>query len=147
MSALAFTYTACGIFILTGLLTGVWKYAHIHASKDVAAQAPVYVDIAHRTSLMYSFAALVLAKFVELSPYSEGVTFWAAAAPIIFFALAIATYLIHGVLNDTDNQMRTPHVLGSFTLPNWVIVTFMVALIAAEIGGFTILFVGFLSTL
>jgi len=96
---------------------------------------------------MYSFATLVLAKFVELSPYSETVTFWAAAAPILFFALAISTYVIHGILQDTDNQMERPHKLGSFTLPNWVIIAFMAALIAAEIGGFAILFVGFLSTL
>jgi len=43
--------------------------------------------------------------------------------------------------------MKKPHKLGSFTLPIWVIITFMVALIIAEIGGFAILFVGFLSTL
>ncbi len=94
--SLLFTYTACGIFLLTGLISGVWKYYHIHSSKE--AQAPVYVDIAHRTSLMYSFASLVLVKFVELSPYSETVTFWSAAAPIVFFALAISTYVIHGIL-------------------------------------------------
>jgi uncharacterized protein with PQ loop repeat len=143
--SLLFTYTACGIFFLTGLITGVWKYYHIHSSED--AQAPVYVNIAHRTSLMYSFAALVLAKFVELSPYSETVNLWAAAAPIAFFALAISTYVIHGILRDTDNQMKRPHKLGAFTLPNWVIISFMVALIIAEIGGFGILFAGFLSTL
>jgi hypothetical protein len=143
--SLLFTYTACGIFFLTGLITGVWKYYHIHSSKE--AQAPTYVDIAHRTSLMYSFAALVLAKFVELSPYSETVTFWSAAAPIVFFALAISTYVIHGILKDTDNQMKKPHKLGASTLPNWVILSFMVALIIAEIGGFGVLFVGFLSTI
>jgi len=142
--SLLFTYTACGIFFLTGLITGVWKYYHIHASKE--AQAPVYVDIAHRTSLMYSFATLVLAKFVELSPYSEMVTFWSAVAPIVFFALAIFTYVIHGILKDTNNQMKKPHKLGTFTLPNWLIINFMVSLIIAEIGGFGILFVGFLST-
>lgn len=143
--SLLFTYTACGFFFLTGLITGVWKYYHIHSSKE--ALAPVYVDIAHRTSLMYSFATLVIAKFVELSPYSEMVTFWSAAAPIVFFALAISTYVIHGILKDTNNQMKKPHKLGTFTLPNWVIITFMVSLIIAEIGGFGILFVGFLSTL
>jgi len=143
--SLLFTYTACGIFLLTGLFTGAWKYYHIHSSEE--AQAPVYVDIAHRSSLMYSFATLVLAKFVELSPYSETVTFWSALAPIVFFALAISTYVIHGILKDTDNQMKRPHQLGSFTLPNWVIIAFMGVLIIAEIGGFGILFVGFLSTL
>jgi hypothetical protein len=43
--------------------------------------------------------------------------------------------------------MKKPHKLGDFTLPNWMIITFMVTLIIAEIGGFGILFVGFLSTL
>ena len=143
--SLIFTYTACGIFLLTGLITGVWKYYHIHSSEE--AQAPVYVNIAHRSSLMYSFATLVLAKFVELSPYSETVTFWSAAGPIVFFALAISTYVIHGILKDTDNQFKKPHKLGAFTLPKWLIITFMVALIIAEIGGVGILFVGFLSTL
>ena len=80
--SLLFAYTACGIFLLTGLFTGAWKYYHIHSSED--ARAPVYVDIAHRSSLMYSFATLVLAKFVELSPYSETVTFWSAVAPPFF---------------------------------------------------------------
>jgi len=80
--SLLFTYTACGIFFLTGLITGVWKYYHIHSSKE--AEAPVYVDIAYRTSLMYSFATLVLTKFVEFSHYSGTVTFWSAAAPIVF---------------------------------------------------------------
>jgi hypothetical protein len=75
------------------------------------------------------------------------VTFWSAVAPIVFFALAISTYIIHGILKDTNNQMKKPHKLGTFILPNWVIITFMVVLIIAEIGGFGILFVGFLSTL
>lgn len=143
--ALLLTYSACGIFFLTGLITGVWKYYHIHTSEE--AEAPVYVNIAHRTSLMYSFAALVVAKFVELSPFSETVNFWAAAAPLLFFGLAISTYVIHGILQDTDNQMRRPHKLGAFTLPNALIIGFMAALIIAEIGGFGVLFVGFLSTL
>jgi hypothetical protein len=49
--------TAACVFFMTGLLTGIWKYAHIARSAD--ATAPVYVDIAHRSSLLYSFAALV----------------------------------------------------------------------------------------
>ena len=46
---------AAGVFFLTGLLTGVWKYLQIRASEE--AEAHPYVDIAHRSSLMYSFAA------------------------------------------------------------------------------------------
>jgi hypothetical protein len=129
---------------MTGLLTGIWKYYHIHNTQR--AQAPTYVDIAHRASLMYSFAAIVLAEFVKLSAWSEQVNFWAVAAPIVFFALAITTYVIHGVLGDTDNQFKKPHKLGSFTLPAWIITGFMVLLILAEVGGFAVLFAGFLIT-
>ena len=47
----------------------IWKYGHILNSAD--PRAPVYVDIAHRAALSYSFAALVMMKLVEYSPYSE----------------------------------------------------------------------------
>mgnify|MGYP002653205800 CR=1 FL=1 len=49
---------SAGVFFLSGLLTGVWKYAHM--ARTPAAQAPVYVDIAHRAALFYSFAALLI---------------------------------------------------------------------------------------
>ena len=48
-----------GIFLMAGLLTGVWKYAKI--AQSPSATAPVYVDIAHRAALMYAFASLVIA--------------------------------------------------------------------------------------
>jgi len=48
-----------GLFLLNGMVTGVWKYAKIMASPEHTA--PVYVDIAHRTSFFYSFASLVIA--------------------------------------------------------------------------------------
>ena len=53
--------SAAFVFFMTGLLTGIWKYWHIANSED--ASSPVYVDIAHRSSLLYSFAALLLAAF------------------------------------------------------------------------------------
>ena len=132
-----------GIFFLTGLITGIWKYAHIARSED--ATAPAYVDIAHRASLLYSFAALVIFKFVELSPYSPGWTLIFALGPQVFFALAIGTYVIHGLLNDTDNQLRRPHRLGRQTLPPGLIMAFMGCLIVAEVGGFAVLLYGVLT--
>ena len=57
---------ACGVFFLNALVTGTWKYVQIRSSP--IAQAHPYVDVAHRASLLYSFAALLLARFVELSP-------------------------------------------------------------------------------
>ena len=138
--ALKLALVSCGLFFLVGLLTGVWKYLCIARSPD--AQAPIYVDVCHRASLMYSFACLVLAKFVELSIWPPMIDFWATLAPIAFFAQAVLLYAIQGWLRDTDNQLKRPHVLGHFTLPNGVVSGSMWALVAAEIGGFVVLFAG-----
>lgn len=136
---------AAGLFFSSGLLTGWWKYTCIARSPD--AVAPVYVDIAHRASLMYAFSAVLLREFVPYSPLSATGTLWAAGLPLLFFALAIVMYIVHGVLRDTDNQLRSPHRLGSLTLPGIAIHGFMWTLAAAEIGGFAVLFYGFASSL
>jgi hypothetical protein len=138
--ALKLALVSCGLFFLTGLLTGLWKYICIARSNN--AQAPVYVDVCHRASLMYSFACLVLAKFAELSAWSPRVNFWATLAPIVFFANAVFAYAVHGYLRDTDNQLQKPHVLGRSTIPNTYMAGFMWLLAAAEIGGFLVLLAG-----
>lgn len=136
--------TGAGAFLLTGLITGVWKYLGIRASAD--ATAPVYVDTAHRASLMYSFAALVIAEFTKLTGFTDTVNTWLVSVQIYFFATAILTYVIHGVLKDTDNQMRVPHVLGRATIPKPVMSGFLWLLVIGELGGFTTMFVGFVGT-
>lgn len=133
---------AAGMFFLSGLLTGVWKYAHIAQRAD--AQAPAYVDIAHRASLMYAFAALLLAQFAQLSAWPAAVNLWSTALPLAFFALAIGGYVLHGALGDTDNQFRRPHKMGALRLPKHGLAAFMVLLVLAEIGGFVVLFAGVL---
>ncbi|HWU68118.1 MAG TPA: hypothetical protein VN046_04525 [Stenotrophobium sp.] len=133
---------AAGVFFMTGLLTGVWKYHCIRHSPE--AQAPVYVDIAHRASLLYSFASLLLAQFAALSAFSIWVNFWAAAAALSFFAAAIAGYIFHGLARDTDNQLRVPHRFGKATLPRALVTAFMLLLIVAEVGGSAVLFFGML---
>lgn len=145
LSAVRLCIVAAGIFFMTGLLTGVWKYIGIARSENAAA--PVYVDIAHRASLLYSFAALLLGQFAALSAFSAEVNYWAAAIPLALFTAAIGGYIIHGVLNDTDNQLRRPHKVGSTTLPRHSLLLFMLVLIAGEVGGFAVLFVGTLKTL
>lgn len=145
MTADLFCLLAAGVFFSSGLLTGVWKYFSMMASPQ--AQAPVYVDIAHRTSLMYAFSAILLRAFVPYSPLGPTGTLWAVAVPILFFASAIAMYILHGILRDTDNQLRRPHVLGRGTVPGALITLYMVALIVGEIGGFAILFYGLLISL
>ena len=135
---------AAGIFFFSGLLTGWWKYRCMATSPE--AIAPVYVDIAHRTSLMYAFSALLLREFVPYSPLDATGTLWAVGAPLLFFALSIQIYIVHGLLRDTDNQLRSPHRLGRATLPGVFIHGFMVLLAIAEIGGFGVLLYGFLNS-
>lgn len=143
--AVVLAVLAAGIFFLAGLVTGVWKYVAMMQSDK--AEAPYYVNIAHRTSLLYAFAALLLAVFADLSAWSERVNFWATLFPLAFFVAAIFTYVLHGLLRDTDNQLARPHRLGAMTLPGIMVHGFMWALIAAEIGGFLVLFAGVVNAL
>ena len=129
--------SAAFLFFMTGLITGIWKYRHIAKSED--ASSPVYVDIAHRSSLLYSFAALLLAAFSSYSIWRAPINVAAAVSALAFFALAIGTYVLHGLLQDTDNQLRRPHRLGGRLLPPWLTGLFMVLLIAAEVGGALVL--------
>ncbi len=134
------TVLSAGVFFLVGLLTGIWKYRQIMASPE--AQAHPYVDICHRASLMYAFASILLVKFIEISQLPDRVELIAVSFILAYFALAIGTYFIHGVLGDTDNQLERPHKLGPTTLPSGLISLFMWSLVAAELGGFLVLFYG-----
>lgn len=131
---------ACGGFFLTGLATGVWKYRAMIT--DAEGVAPAYVDICHRASLMYAFACLVLAEFARLSAWPPGVNLTAVALPVVFFAAAVATYAVHGILRDTDNQLRRPHRLGPGQVHGRIISLFIYGLILGEMGGFLVLLTG-----
>ena len=61
---------------------------------------------------------------------------------LVFFALAIGTYVIHGLLQDTDNQLRRPHRVGKRLLPPWLTGLFMGSLIVGEVAGTLVLGTG-----
>jgi hypothetical protein len=123
---------AAAAMFLWALLLGVWKYRQIFESEEAAAHP--YVDIAHRAALLYSFALLLVATFVELSGWSTLVNLLAAGAMIFYFYAAVVGYVWHGWRRDTDNQFREP-------MPG--LHGFMVALMVAEIGGWLVLIAGF----
>src|SRR3712207_7504234 len=116
---------------LWALALGVVKYRQIATSAEHRAHP--YIDVAHRAALLYSFATLLVAAFVELSAWSTLVNLLAAGALVAFFAAAVVGYMIHGLRRDTDNQSRDL-VRGTHG--------FMVALILAEMGGFAVLLAG-----
>ncbi len=124
---------AAAVMFLWALLLGVWKYREIVTSDTHSAHP--YVDIAHRAALLYSFALLLVATFVQLSGWSELVNLLAAGAMALYFYSAVAGYVLHGWRRDTDNQFRDP-VPGTHA--------FMITLIVAEIGGWLVLIAGFL---
>ncbi|WP_280435774.1 hypothetical protein [Nocardia carnea] len=132
-----FTLVVTGLIFLSALVLGTWKYHGIRTSPDGAAH--VYVDIAHRAALMYAFAGLLLATFTELSGWPTAVNLVAAAIVLAFFVGAIATYAWHGYRRDTTNQFRGD--IGGQLRGT------MIALVVGEIGGFLVLFSGFLWSL
>ena len=130
-----------GIFFMTALLSGIWKWRCMANSKIGAT--PRYVDLSHRTSLLYTFAALTLGKFSTLNRLSEDTNLRAVTAPLLYFGLSIAMYVVHGILGDTDNQIAKPRLGRNNPLPVWLTPVFMVSLVVAEIGGFAVLLFGF----
>ena len=123
---------AAGLMFLWALALGIVKYRQMATSENALAHP--YTDTAHRAALLYSFALLLVAVFVELSAWSTLVNLLAAGALVVFFVAAITGYVVHGLRGVTDNQFRDP-VRGTHG--------FMVALIVAEIAGFSVLLAGF----
>jgi hypothetical protein len=126
------TLLAAGLIFLLALVLGVWKYRQIMAADDHRAHP--YVDIAHRAALLYSFATLLIAVFVELSAWPAWVNLTAAMVVVFFFVGAIAGYISHGARRDTVNQFEKPDRSTEVA---------MGLLILGEIGGFAVIFAGF----
>ena len=133
-TAVIIAIASAGIFFMTALLTGVWKFYCMTHSTDF--KAPYYVDIAHRAALLYSFAALLIAVFAYFSPFVTWISVTATIAPLLFFAIAILHYIKLGLQNTTDNQLRD----SEDPVADKII---MLSLMTAEIGGFLVLLIGF----
>lgn len=126
------TLLAAGLIFLLSLCLGIWKYRQMDTSDNHLAHP--YVDIAHRAALMYSFATLLIAVFVELGAWPTWINLTSAAVVVFFFLAAIFSYIAHGAMKDTDNQFESagpPLHLGMFLL------------ILGEVGGFAVLLAGF----
>ena len=120
------------VMFLWALLLGVLKYRQTLESSEHRAHP--YTDVAHRAALLYSFALLLVATFVELSQWSAAVNLVAASAMALYFALAVAGYTWHGLRQDTSNQ---------FAHTTTALKGFMSSLIAVEIGAWLVLTAGF----
>jgi preprotein translocase subunit SecG len=128
------TLLAAGLIFLLALVLGVWKYRQIMTADDHRAHP--YVDIAHRAALLYSFATLLIAVFVELSAWPPWINPTAAMVVVFFFVGAIVGYISHGARRDTVNQ---------FEHANRGTEVGMALLIAGEVGGFAVILAGFVA--
>ena len=126
------TLLAAGLIFLLALALGVWKYRQMATSPSHVAHP--YVDIAHRAALLYSFATLLIAVFVELSSWAMWLNLAAAGVLVFFFLVAIGSYIVHGALRDTSNQFERP--TAGLHAGMW-------ALVVGEMGGFAVLLAGF----
>ena len=133
--AVKLTLAASGIFLFVGLIGGVLKYRGIMTSPDHRAHP--YIDIAHRASLLYSFAALVMAALLNFSPYSDQVQLLITGVPLFFFAVAIARYYRLGLEGKVTNQFKERNFNTTWG---------MLLLIVGELGGVGAIVWGFIST-
>jgi|TARA_R110002073_G_scaffold336505_1_gene534234 hypothetical protein len=133
--AIQITLAAAGIFLFVGLIGGVMKYHGIMTSEN--NRAPVYIDVAHRASLMYSFAALVMAELLKYSPYSVAVQCVITGVPLFFFATAVAQYFKLGIENKVRNQFKQRNFMTTWG---------MLLLIVGEVGGVGAIVWGFIDT-
>lgn len=130
--AVAWAVLFSGVFLWVGMLTGVWKYYQIHHSAQ--ARAHYYVDIAHRSSLLYAPASLIIAILAHFSVWSEGLNFTFVLINLFFFSFSILSYVLHGWLKDTTNQFKQPHQMGRWHLPKWMLSSAIILLIIGELG-------------
>ncbi len=125
---------ASGIFFMTGLLTGLWKYLCMR--RHPQAETPYYVNIAHRAALMYAFSAQLLAVFAAISVFADLVNTIAVIFPLLFFGIAIIHYVQLGLTTNSNNSLRdSPDKAKDYLILN--------ILAVAEIGGFSVLLIGF----
>jgi len=133
--AVKVTLLAAGVFLFVGMIAGVLKYAGMMSNQQ--HRAPIYIDIAHRAALLYSFAALVMAALLYFSPYSLEFQLLITGAPLFFFALSIAQYLKLGIKNQETSQFRERNFSATWG---------MLLLVIGEIGGMGFILWGFIST-
>ncbi|WP_374088489.1 hypothetical protein [Methylomicrobium lacus] len=126
--------TAAGIFFMAGLLTGLWKYLCMR--RHPQAEAPHYVNTAHRAALMYAFSAQLLAVFAATSAFSDRVNTVAVIFPLLFFGIAIGHYIRLGLSSHSNNSLRD----SADKAKDYFILNLLAA---AEIGGFSVLLSGF----
>jgi hypothetical protein len=124
-----------GLYLLIGMLTGVWKYAAMMKSEN--HKSSMYIDIAHRNALLFSFACLVIAKLMEFSPFSPVMQLVITLIPLFYFSLTTINQIKEGFAGRTETIFKER---------NFSTTLFMYGLIIGEIGCISLMIIGFAYT-
>ena len=124
-----------GLFLLIGMLTGVWKYAAIMKSEN--HKSSMYIDIAHRNALLFSFACVVIAKLMEFSPFSPTMQLIITLIPLFYFSLTTINQIKQGFLGRTETIFKER---------NFSTTWFTYGLIIGEISSILLMIVGYVYT-
>ena len=124
-----------GLYLLVGMLTGVWKYAAIMKSEN--HKSSLYIDISHRNALLFSFACLVISKLMEFSPFSPIMQLVITLIPLFYFSLTTVNQIKEGFSGRTETIFKER---------NFSTTWFMYGLIAGEIGSISLMILGFAYT-
>ena len=124
-----------GLYLLIGMLTGVWKYAAMMQSEN--HKSSMYIDIAHRNALLFSFACLVIAKLMEFSPFSPVMQLVITLIPLFYFSLTTINQIKEGFSGRTETIFKER---------NFSTTWFMYGLIAGEIASISLMVIGFVYT-
>jgi hypothetical protein len=124
-----------GLFLLIGMITGVWKYATIMKSEN--AKSSMYVDIAHRNALLFSFACIVIAKLMEFSPFSPAMQMVITAIPLFYFSLTTINQIKEGFAGRTETIFKER---------NFSTTWFTYGLVIGEVGSISLMIIGFIYT-
>ena len=124
-----------GLFLLIGMLTGVWKYTTMMKSEH--AKSSMYVDIAHRNALLFSFACVVIAKLMEFSPFSMTIQIIITAIPLFYFSLTTINQIKEGFAGRTETIFKER---------NFSTTWFTYGLIVGEIGAISLMIIGYIYT-
>ena len=124
-----------GLFLLIGMITGVWKYATIMKSEN--AKSSMYVDIAHRNALLFSFACVVIAKLMEFSPFSPKIQIVITGIPLFYFSLTTINQIKEGFAGRTETIFKER---------NFSTTWFTYGLIVGEIFAISLMIGGFVYT-
>lgn len=95
------------LFLAAALVTGVWKWRAMLASRE--GEAHRYVDIAHHAALHYGPTIALAGVLAVFWPFGALLPSWSPVAIMgVSMVGSLSRYISLGVRGGTTNQLRNP---------------------------------------